>query len=331
MLNHNFYFNILLFFFFAVLIYFFRFSIYKKINIYDIPDGNLKKHLQKTSLTGGFIYFFYLFVILIYIFFDKNFFFYFTQDSEYKIFSLYFSIIGFFLIGVYDDKFILNYNIKIILFFIITYISLTLDHTLIVDKIIFSFTDKIFYLEGLSKFFSILCIFIFINALNLYDGIDLQSGTYILSFLIFLAYLTNLDIFFYFCIPTILFLILNKKKEVFLGDNGTLLMGFLLSYFIIKIYNSSLIFADEIIILMIIPIIDMFRLFVIRLSKGKNPLKGDRNHIHHLLLQKYGYYKTIIILNFLIVSPILLLFLNIKNYIIIPITITSYLFFILKK
>ena len=42
-----------------------------------------------------------------------------------------------------------------------------------------------------------------------------------------------------------------------------------------------------------VPGIDMLRLFIQRLLNKQNPFYGDRNHIHHLLLKKYGYNKTI--------------------------------------
>ena len=117
-----------------------------------------------------------------------------------------------------------------------------------------------------------------------------------------------------------------------MGDNGTILLGFLISYFTIKIYNSSLILSDEIFILMMLPGIDMLRLFISRLSKGKNPFIGDRNHIHHILVNKLGYNKTVIILNLITICPILLIFiLGFKSLYVIPIVIFIYLYLVYKK
>ena len=145
--------------------------------------------------------------------------------------------------------------------------------------------------------------------------------------------ITNNELFLYLCIPVAFFLILNRKKEVFLGDNGALLVGFIISYFTIKTYNSEIeIFTDEILILMMLPVIDMSRLFLFRLSKGKNPFKGDRDHIHHILINKFGYNKTIIILNLLFVLPILFIFiLNVEIVFIVILTIFFYISLIYKK
>ena len=333
MLENNYLLNFIFFLIPALLIYVSRYKIYEKFNVYDAPDNKLKKHYKKISLFGGSIFFIYLNIFLILTFFDINFFWKFIGESEFKLFSFYFSIISFYLVGLYDDKFFLNYQIKIILFTLILYICLTLDPTLVVDKIEVSFSDKVIYLNDFSKIFSILCFFVFINSLNLYDGIDLQAGSYIFIFFLTLGLITNNELFLYLCIPAVFFLILNRKKEVFLGDNGALLVGFIISYFTIKTYNSEIeIFTDEILILMMLPVIDMSRLFLFRLSKGKNPFKGDRDHIHHILINKFGYNKTIIILNLLFVLPILFIFiLNVEIVFIVILTIFFYISLIYKK
>ena len=45
---------------------------------------------------------------------------------------------------------------------------------------------------------------------------------------------------------------------------------------------------------MLIPGIDMIRLFFERIKNKRNPFSNDRWHFHHLLLNKYGYLKTIL-------------------------------------
>ena len=54
---------------------------------------------------------------------------------------------------------------------------------------------------------------------------------------------------------------------------------------------------------MMIPGIDMMRLFFLRIIGGKNPFKGDRSHIHHILLSKYNHLKTVILIQSLIIIP----------------------------
>ena len=55
---------------------------------------------------------------------------------------------------------------------------------------------------------------------------------------------------------------------------------------------------------MLVPGIDMFRLFLVRLMQNKHPFLPDRNHIHHKLIDRFGYNKAIIITMLLILFPI---------------------------
>ena len=56
---------------------------------------------------------------------------------------------------------------------------------------------------------------------------------------------------------------------------------------------------------MIIPGLDMLRLFAERLIKKKNPFKGDNNHIHHLFQFKFSKFKSILYSQLLIIIPVI--------------------------
>ena len=81
-----------------------------------------------------------------------------------------------------------------------------------------------------------------------------------------------------------------------MGDTGSLILGFLVSFFSIKyiIINSSYIYDSKlendapliVMVILILPLFDTLRMFSIRLFSGKSPFKGDRNHFHHILLDK---------------------------------------------
>jgi UDP-GlcNAc:undecaprenyl-phosphate GlcNAc-1-phosphate transferase len=89
-----------------------------------------------------------------------------------------------------------------------------------------------------------------------------------------------------------------------MGDNGTLLISFILSYFFIKsakVYNTFS--ADEIFLIMLVPGLDLIRLFVIRILDHKHPFNGDNNHIHHILLRVFGLYQSLLLLFLLIIIP----------------------------
>ena len=65
-------------------------------------------------------------------------------------------------------------------------------------------------------------------------------------------------------------------------------------------------------IFMLIPGIDLIRLFLIRILNKRNPLSPDRLHLHHLLLSKFSYKETLIIIIILILLPVILKLLKIK-------------------
>ena len=169
----------------------------------------------------------------------------------------------------------------------------------------------------------------------MFDGINLQSSCYTLIILIYFLYLIPNSILVSILIIFILFFIyLNYSNKSFLGDSGTLLISFVLSVIFIKLFNKELIiYSDEILIYMLIPGIDMIRLFFERVKKGRNPFSYDRLHLHHLLLEKYSYLKTICIIIIFITLPIVLNHLGIARLNIIFISIILYFIsiLILKK
>ena len=59
---------------------------------------------------------------------------------------------------------------------------------------------------------------------------------------------------------------------------------------------------------MIIPGLDMLRLYIQRIYNKKNPFKADLNHLHHLLLKKFSYNKAISYLLLILSLPIFLNF-----------------------
>ena len=107
---------------------------------------------------------------------------------------------------------------------------------------------------------------------------------------------------------------LNFKNKSFLGDSGSLLLAFIISYFFIKLYNLGYIkYADQIVIYMLIPGLDLIRLFIFRILKKRNPLSPDRLHLHHILIKKFSLPITLLIIIFLIIFPVILDYSNLNN------------------
>ena len=118
---------------------------------------------------------------------------------------------------------------------------------------------------------------------------------------------------------------LNLQNKIFLGDSGTLITSFVIGYIFISLYNLEIItFADEIVLYMLLPGIDLIRLFFKRLLSRKNPLSPDRFHIHHILLMKFSIKKTLIIMCSFVLLPIILNYLEFNRLFIIVFFVLIY-------
>ena len=311
----------------------------KFINIYDLPNTKIKIHKKKVPITGGIIFFINIFVYLFFqiFFFEKFFIYSINQFHLREIISIIFFLFSIFILGLYDDKYRLMPNTKLICSTLIILCALTLNDNLVINQLYISFLNKVIFLNNFSIFFTIFCFLAILNALNFFDGINGQSCIFF-SFLFYYLFLkTNLS-FFYIFIFLLLFylLILNIKNKLFLGDSGILLLGSFFSILLILNYNlnQNKIFADEIFLVLFLPGIDLIRLTAIRSLKGKNIFKGDLLHIHHLLIAKFSLIKTNVFLIIMSILPFFSYTYIIKNFfIVLGLSILLYLImiFYLKK
>ena len=79
-----------------------------------------------------------------------------------------------------------------------------------------------------------------------------------------------------------------------MGDTGSLIVGFLLAFFAVKfirlnvtyIHDTNAFFNAPVlaVVLLIVPIFDTLRVFLVRILNKRSPFKADRNHMHHVLL-----------------------------------------------
>jgi UDP-N-acetylmuramyl pentapeptide phosphotransferase/UDP-N-acetylglucosamine-1-phosphate transferase len=272
----------------------------KKLNIFDCPDKKLKLHSEQVFIGGGIIFFItFLFIYLFNIFIFKDYF--------MKVTTFLFASLIFFL-GLLDDKFKLNYSNKFFFLIIILILLLLVDKSIVVNNLRFSFSNYELNLGVYSFFFTLLCFLLFVNSINLFDGINLQCGAYFLLIFSFFYFITQNYLFLFLLVPLIFFLILNFDNKVFLGDGGSLLIAFVIGYFSISLYNKNYFKSDDIIILMIVPGFDMFRLFLVRILNKKNPFKGDLNHLHHLLKKNFGLFFAVLTNIFFVLALIFLRF-----------------------
>jgi UDP-GlcNAc:undecaprenyl-phosphate GlcNAc-1-phosphate transferase len=213
-----------------------------------------------------------------------------------------------FLIGFFDDKIGVSANKKLFFLSFLIFAYLKIEPNLVIYNLNFSLFKYSLNLGAYSLIFSTMCFLLFINAFNMFDGIDLQSGLYSLFIIIILFILNQYSfIYLYFFIQIIFFLILNFKKKTFMGDSGALLFSTLISFFIIKSYKTeNFLYVEDIFLLMLIPGIDLLRLAIIRILKKKHPFKADNQHIHHYLSSKFSLMNTTIIIQSLIIIPALI-------------------------
>ncbi len=304
--------------------------------VYDKPDKLRKFHKNNVALAGGII----LFINIVFYFFFINLNLnliseeiIFKNLNQFNYFTLTCLLI--FILGFIDDKIDLTPTIKFLLLILILVNYIFFDESILIKTIELSFTENSYNIGKYSFIFTLFCFLVFLNAFNMFDGINLQSSSYSFIILIYFFYFGAKLILLYFLIIFILFFMyLNYFNKSFLGDSGTLLISFIISVIFIKFFNEKIILhSDEILIYMLIPGIDMIRLFFERIKNGRNPFSFDRLHLHHLLLEKHGYVKTIFIINLFILIPIFCNHLGIIKPIIIFATLLSYFFLIwfLKK
>jgi UDP-GlcNAc:undecaprenyl-phosphate/decaprenyl-phosphate GlcNAc-1-phosphate transferase len=272
------------------------------LKLFDKPNYR-KIHKKPISQFGGFIFFINIFIfillnILDIINFDFNY-------SSRLVFVGFLSYLLIFLLGYLDDRFDINPYLKTILLVILIITTVSADQSIQIYRLIFSFDSKV-YLGSLSILFTVFCIFIFLNAFNMFDGINCQASLFIFSIILFL-FLKNVNL--YLLVPIIVsnffFLFYNLKNRIYLGNNGSYSISYLLSLFIIFEYNNSKtnIYADDIVLLLFIPIIDLLRLFMLRIFYGRSPFNPDNNHIHHLITKKLSYFNSVVTIAALNIIP----------------------------
>ena len=314
--------------FLNIILYFFNSNIANILNLFDIPDGKRKIHYAPVPLTGGII-----------IFLNISYCFIFNQlnvgielfDNIKNLNIFFLSCFVLWVLGIIDDKKNISANLKFLIILFIIIINLLFDKSIIINKVYLTFFNE-FNLGFFAYIWTAICFLLFINALNMFDGINLQTAIYssfICLLFIFNSFLSNFFLIILFSL--IIFCLLNLKNKSFMGDSGTYLLSYLFSYFFIRSYNEfSLFYADEIVLIMLIPGLDLMRLFIIRILKKKHPFSPDKQHLHHYLLNRFGYYRTLLIIQSLIIVPIIISLLINQVVILLMIQFFVYSFLILK-
>lgn len=265
-------------------------NIARKKHLYDVPDER-KSHDEAIPTLGGIAIFAgVIFSIVLWTPFNV------FGDLQYILCA--FIIV--FLIGAKDDIDPISPVKKLIGLIFASFI------------LVFKANVKLTSLYGLfgiyaipdiaSIVLSMFTILVIINAFNLIDGINGLSGSIAvliagsLGLWFFLIERIELAIVAFALTGSVIaFLRYNyTPARIFMGDTGALLVGLICSILTIKFvemhreigaspYAFKAVPAVAISIL-ILPLFDTLRVFLMRIARGRSPLHPDRNHIHHLLI-----------------------------------------------
>lgn len=170
---------------------------------------------------------------------------------------------------------------------------------------LFSFGDLLFggdiVFMTMSGLFTLLAFCAGINAFNMIDGIDglaALMGIVALASMAFLFYPSMPDYFLFnilLCSSLLAFFCRNLGlfpliRKIFLGDAGSMFLGFILAFLLIQGSQEQIFEGNPVmrpvtcLWLIAIPLMDMVGIMLRRILRGQSPIRGDRNHLHHLLL-----------------------------------------------
>lgn len=267
----------------------------EKMNLYDMPNGR-KVHSTPVSRFGGMAFFPIMLFSIIFVLLTDSYLGYATEGGIYGITNTWRMIVILlsgsvvYITGFFDDYYGLGYKIK---FCAQSIASLFIALGLCMP--IFGFTYQVFVV-----WFFILYV---INAINLIDGIDgLSSGIAIITLIVLVVCHVILGNWFGAIVASALlgvvatyfyFNVYSWEYKLFMGDTGSMTLGLMLGYLIVSVHvfeqktHGGIPFYLPICIApLLIPMIDVIRVFIVRKMEGKNPFLADKNHIHHKLMDQ---------------------------------------------
>ena len=316
-----------------------------KFSLFDKPN-NRKQHETPIVRVGGL-------AIMVAILFSITFssLFGLFQISYSKDFPLIFVCSSLlFLIGFLDDIFSISFLKRLLCQILV--VSYAWKAGLRINEIDLLWLNPEFMNLNFSPFFSFFITNIWvvgiINAFNWLDGLDgLATGITLFTSLGFMFASFSIDFgnvaFLLFSLigACIGFLIYNyNPAKIFMGDGGSYLLGSLMAFISVYIYNSGLnngsasISLLTLILILFVPLFDMTYVVLHRIVNGKLPFLPDRQHIHHRLLRiGFNHQDTVIfcylISIFFICIALGNLYTDIRNYLYLVTTIVN-IYFIYK-
>jgi UDP-N-acetylmuramyl pentapeptide phosphotransferase/UDP-N-acetylglucosamine-1-phosphate transferase len=266
-------------------------SVAKMKNLFADRNGR-SSHEDNVPIVGGIAVFIGLIISL--VFFTGN-------DEAGELKYIIAGLLILFFLGMKDDIIVLDPRKKFIGQIIASGVVVVMGGVQITS---FQGFLGIYEIQTIySILFSIFVFVVIINSFNLIDGIDgLASGVGILISAVYGYWFcqsgfTDYGITSYTLAGALsaffVFNVFGKRNKVFLGDTGSLTLGFLVAILTIHFIEDSMIVDQANAVdstpivafgILIVPLFDTLRVFILRIFRGQSPFRGDKRHVHHLLL-----------------------------------------------
>lgn len=283
----------------------------KKFNFFDKPNSRKVHKVKVVNTSGIIIYLFLLFIV---------------ANSEFSKLIENIIIAGILVtfLGFLDDMSDLKPLIKIF-FLIFPSGYLILNGFYLEDLGKYEYIG-IIELGKFSLIFSILAVILLLNAINYIDGSDgLLIGNTIIAFsyLYFLSDKTdqyiNIFVLFIYALTVSLvfnFLPIKSGYKSFLGNSGSLFIGFFLSFTLIYLYEYKNIHPGFLVWTCWLAIYDFLYVTFFRLKRGIKLSKPDKSHFHHDILRWFSnnHLKTFMFINSLNIIIILIGYVTCLNF-----------------
>ena len=266
-------------------------------------------HKTLATRTGGIGIFLSVLIVSLYYYF---------QGIELFDYSLFIPLGIMFIIGVYDDLYNADFKLKFLLQIIVAKILIDQGYVISNYHGLFGLYEVPWLLAQASTIFVFLVV---VNAINFIDGIDGLAITEIIKIILIVEFFsqgpTSLAPLGFLTISAILplyYFNFKKKRKVFLGDGGSMLLGTFVMVYILLLLGDNYMFLEAsinkvafAILILMYPLFDLLRVFILRIRKGVSPFKADQLHLHHVIQKKFSMknYQTVVILIF---SEVLIFF-----------------------
>ncbi|MGL5030542.1 MAG: UDP-N-acetylglucosamine--undecaprenyl-phosphate N-acetylglucosaminephosphotransferase [Aeromonas sp.] len=275
------------FFVVAFILLFLLRKVAKKVNLVDRPNER-KKHSGEIPLVGGIA----IYATLMLALWLRP-----GLIASSDIYVLCASVLV--LMGAIDDKYDVDYRIRLVIQILISCAMIFAAGLSLKSLGNLAFGYEL-VLGPLGYIVTIFAVLGAINAFNMVDGIDGLLGGLSLATFGGLAYLNYIDgqlPLARFCLLLMIvmvpYIILNlgfpfgRKRKVFMGDAGSMLIGFTVIWVLLQGTQGpkAQMYPVTALWLIAIPLMDMITIMVRRIRKGHSPFKPDREHLHHICLR----------------------------------------------